>query len=172
RLLDWLRWERGGAADLDDEIRAHLEIETDRLVREERLAPADAQAAARRRFGNPLRAREDSRAVWTAGPLDSWIQDARFGLRLRLAMGASPGRLVQEVLRETAVVIALGLGVGIPCGLFATRLVQAELFGIEPTDPFTLGAAAVLVTLVGLAAGCAPARRASRVDPLTALRAE
>ena len=93
-------------------------------------------------------------------------------LGIRLALGASPRRLVREVLGETGVVVVWGVAVGLAATLAASRLVRAELFGVMPTDPFTLAAAAFAVAAVGLAAGYLPARRASRVDPLVALRSE
>ncbi|HSK08016.1 MAG TPA: ADOP family duplicated permease, partial [Vicinamibacterales bacterium] len=93
-------------------------------------------------------------------------------LGVRLALGASPRRLVREVLRETAMVVAWGVAVGLAATLGASRLVRAQLFGVLPTDTFTLVAGTLVVTTVALAAGYLPARRASRVDPLVALRAE
>ena len=93
-------------------------------------------------------------------------------LGIRLALGASPRRLVREVLGETGVVVACGVGCGLAATLGAGRLVRAQLFGVVPTDMFTLAAATVLVAGVALAAGYLPARRASRVDPLVALRSE
>jgi predicted permease len=93
-------------------------------------------------------------------------------LGVRLALGASPGRVVREVLRETSVVVAWGLGTGLAATVAAGRLVRAQLFGVMPTDPFTLIAGTFVVAAVAVAAGYLPARRASRVDPLVALRSE
>ncbi|HEX6283328.1 MAG TPA: hypothetical protein VFZ71_00580, partial [Pyrinomonadaceae bacterium] len=64
------------------------------------------------------------------------------------------------------------LAIGIPAALFAARFVSAQLFGLKPADPAALIGAAVLLTLVALVAGYVPARRASRVNPLNALRYE
>ncbi len=76
------------------------------------------------------------------------------------------------VLRETLYLVLAGLLIGVPAALIGARLISAQLFGMSPTDPVTLIAAALLLTLVALLAGYLPARRASRVNPLTALRYE
>jgi ABC-type lipoprotein release transport system permease subunit len=60
----------------------------------------------------------------------------------------------------------------VPAALFGARLIAAQLFDMSPTDPVTLAAAAVVMTIVALLAGYLPARRASRVNPLSALRYE
>lgn len=93
-------------------------------------------------------------------------------LGVRLALGASPRRLVREVLGETGVVVACGVAAGLAATLAAGRVVRAQLFGVVPTDPFTVASATLLVIAVALTAGYLPARRASRVDPLVALRSE
>jgi ABC-type antimicrobial peptide transport system permease subunit len=76
------------------------------------------------------------------------------------------------VLRETLLLIIGGLAIGIPLALGAAKLVSKQLFGMKPTDPVALIAAAGILTAVAIVAGFFPARRASRVDPLVALRDE
>ena len=68
--------------------------------------------------------------------------------------------------------VALGLAIGIPAALALTRFVQAKLYGVQPTDPISFAAAAILMTTVGATAAWLPARRAARVDPIQALRNE
>ena len=80
--------------------------------------------------------------------------------------------VVRMVLRETAVLIAIGLAAGVPASLACARLIQSKLFGLKPADPVTLAAALGIMIAVALASGYLPARRASRVDPLIALRYE
>ena len=91
---------------------------------------------------------------------------------IRMALGAQGGNIAWMVLRETLVLVIAGLALGVPAALLAARLISTQLFGLSPTDPLTLIAAAVVLTFVALLAGYIPARRASRVDPLTALRYE
>jgi predicted permease len=91
---------------------------------------------------------------------------------IRMALGARPGVLMGAVLRESLLVAALGLLIGIPAALAGGRLVANQLYGIEPNDALTIAAAAALLLIVATAAALVPALRASRVDPLTALRAE
>jgi ABC-type antimicrobial peptide transport system permease subunit len=76
------------------------------------------------------------------------------------------------VLGEVAILIAIGLMVGFVAALATTRLVASFLYGLQPNDPWTLGIAAAMLAMVAAIAGYLPARRASRLDPMTALREE
>jgi predicted permease len=91
---------------------------------------------------------------------------------IRMALGARGSNIAWMILRETLYLVVAGLVIGVPAALIGARLVAAQLFGMRPTDPLTLMAAAVVLTLVALLAGYLPARRASRVNPLNALRYE
>ncbi len=91
---------------------------------------------------------------------------------IRMALGARGGNIAWMILRETLYLVLAGLVIGVPAALLAARLIATQLFGMSPTDPLTLTAAALVLTLVALLAGFLPARRASRVNPLNALRYE
>jgi putative ABC transport system permease protein len=91
---------------------------------------------------------------------------------IRLALGATARDVVQLVLREGIRLIVLGIAVGFFAALALGQFVQTLLFGVGPFDPATFAAIAVLLGLVALAACLVPAWRATRVDPVIALRAE
>jgi putative ABC transport system permease protein len=91
---------------------------------------------------------------------------------IRMSLGASRDNVLRLVLGEGARVAALGVLIGIAASLAITRLISTLLFGISATDPLTFVAVAVLLSAVALLASYIPARRATRVDPLVALRCE
>jgi predicted permease len=91
---------------------------------------------------------------------------------IRIALGAARARVVRMVIGEVGVVVVAGLGLGVGLALAATRLVASFLFGLTASDPVTwIGSAGVLLG-VALLAGAAPAWRAARMNPMTALREE
>jgi ABC-type antimicrobial peptide transport system permease subunit len=91
---------------------------------------------------------------------------------IRMALGARGGNIAWMILRETLYLVLGGLLIGVPAALIGARLIESQLFGLNATDPLTLIAASVVLTIVALLAGYLPARRASRVNPLNALRYE
>jgi predicted permease len=91
---------------------------------------------------------------------------------VRIALGATRGRVLGLVLKEAAALAAAGLAIGVPAALALSRLVESELFGIRGADPLTFIAGAMLQACVALLAGYLPGRRASRINPITALRHE
>ena len=91
---------------------------------------------------------------------------------IRMALGAQRTNILWLILRDTLILVLIGLAIGIPLALGAATLVTKQLFGLSPTDPYTLIFAAGLLVLVAMLAGYLPARRASRVNPLIALRYE
>ncbi len=91
---------------------------------------------------------------------------------IRMALGAQPGNVLRSVLRETLLLVALGIAVGVPVALGGTRLVRSLLFGVGLADPLAIVFAVVLLAGVAALAGYLPARRAALVDPLIALRYE
>jgi predicted permease len=91
---------------------------------------------------------------------------------IRLALGAGRGSLLALVLREVALLTAAGVAIAIPVALGVTRLVRSELYGIVHNDPFSIALAAFVLASVALLAGYIPAERATRVDPIRALRYE
>jgi len=91
---------------------------------------------------------------------------------IRMALGAQRGAVVWMVLRHVLLLTAVGLAISVPAAMIASRLVKSFLFGTQPNDPATLVAAGVVLLGAAILAGYAPARRASRIDPLAALRLE
>jgi predicted permease len=89
----------------------------------------------------------------------------------RMALGARGAGVLWLVLRQSIALLTIGFAVGIPLALMAARALTAQLFGVRFFDPFTLGGALFVLTVAGAVATILPARRATRVDPLTALRA-
>jgi len=91
---------------------------------------------------------------------------------IRMALGAGRSNVLWLVMREILVLVSLGLAIGVPAALAGDRLVSSMLFGLSPTDPATLLAAPIILLAVATLAGYLPARRASKVDPMVALRYE
>ena len=91
---------------------------------------------------------------------------------IRLVLGAAPESLLLSVMRETGWLIAIGVAVGLPASLALARLAESEFYGIRVYDPWAIGGATLLIAVVGLLAGLAPAVRAMRIEPVRALRYE
>jgi putative ABC transport system permease protein len=91
---------------------------------------------------------------------------------IRMALGAEQGQVLRMVLREVAVLVALGLVIGLGATIGTTRFVESFLYGLKGNEPWALASAAVVLALVAGLAGFLPARRASRLEPMNALRDE
>jgi len=91
---------------------------------------------------------------------------------IRMALGAARSNVRWLVLREILLLVGIGIAVGIPITLAGSRLVTTMLYGLKGTDPASIASAVVFLLAVAAAAGYLPARRASRVDPMVALRYE
>ena len=95
---------------------------------------------------------------------------------IRMALGAKRGDVVWMVMREGLLLVVAGIAIGVPAALAAARLAYSQvsglLYGLQATDPLTIAVATVLLASVAMIAGYLPARRASRVDPMVALRNE
>jgi predicted permease len=93
-------------------------------------------------------------------------------LGIRFALGAQRSGVLLMVLKEVAVLALIGIGIGLPAGIFFGRLVESELYGLSARDPMAIGFATFVLLLTAALAGYLPAARASRVDPMVALRYE
>ena len=110
--------------------------------------------------------------VGVAGVLAFSVSQRTNELGIRLALGAEPRTILRMILGEGAMMAAIGLIVGGLAAIPLSRLLSGLLFGVEPVDPITIAAAAALLIAVALLAAWVPARTATAVDPLTALRAD
>ncbi len=91
---------------------------------------------------------------------------------IRMALGASQGSVLWLAMRETLWLVAMGLALGLASAWWLGRVVQSQLFGLSAEDPVAIGVAVAAIVGAAALAGFVPARRAARVDPMTALRSE
>ena len=111
-------------------------------------------------------------ALGLYGVLSYAVAQRTHEIGVRLALGAEPARVRAMVVKHVIGMLAVGVPLGLLAALLIGRLAAALLYRLEPTDPAAFVAACVLLTAVALGAGYLPARRASRVDPVVALRSE
>jgi predicted permease len=111
-------------------------------------------------------------AVGTYGVLSYLVTERQREIGIRMALGANRGNVLSLVLRQGLSTTVIGLVLGVVGALGLTRLASSLLFEVKPTDPLTFAAVAGVITLVALFACVVPARRATKVDPIVALREE
>jgi ABC-type antimicrobial peptide transport system permease subunit len=104
------------------------------------------------------------------GVMSYAVSRRRTEIGIRMALGAGPSGAVRLILLRVAVLVGFGVIVGAVLSIWAAGLVSTLLFGLQPRDPATLVAAAVVLSAVGGLAGWLPARRAARIDPARVLR--
>ena len=109
-------------------------------------------------------------AIGLYGVLAYGVAQRTGEIAIRIALGAQSGRVISMILCETTGVVAVGLGLGGGLAYAASRLIDSRLYGVAPQDPLTLALATGLLLLVALSAAYLPAQRASRLDPMAALR--
>ncbi|HEY9435300.1 MAG TPA: permease prefix domain 1-containing protein [Blastocatellia bacterium] len=145
--------DRRAERELDDEIETHLRLLTERYVRQG-MTEEEAARAARRQFGNVTLLKEANREMRGIRLIDTFFQDLRYGLTMLMRLTGA------------------GVTLGVTVALALTRVLKNLLFEVKPTDPGTFALIALLLVGVALIASYIPARRATRVDPLQALRHE
>ena len=111
-------------------------------------------------------------AVGTYGILAYTVSERRKEIGIHMALGATPGNVLNRILGQGLRLTAVGLGLGLIAAFGLTRLLQAQLFNVKPTDPATMAAVSLCITVVALIACYIPAARATRVDPMVVLRDE
>jgi ABC-type antimicrobial peptide transport system permease subunit len=104
------------------------------------------------------------------GVISQWAAQRTREVAIRLALGATKGGVCWLVLREALTIVLAGAAVGIPAAMGTSHLLKGLLYGLSPIDPPTLLAASLAMCCVATLAAYLPARRASRVDPMVALR--
>jgi predicted permease len=111
-------------------------------------------------------------AIGLSGVLAYSVAQRTKEIGIRMALGADPRNIARMVLRDAAVLLVMGLAVGTALALVATRVAEALLFGLQPNDPLTFAGVAAVLLGVAMMACYIPARRATKVDPMVALRYE
>ena len=109
-------------------------------------------------------------AIGLYGVLSYGVARRTGEIAIRIALGAQSGRVISMILRETIGLVVAGLALGGGLAYAASRLIDSRLYGVAPQDPLTLASATGLLLLVALGAAYLPARRASRLEPMAALR--
>ena len=185
RSIVFLRWmtflvrtERAVAAELPS-IRASLQSldPNQPIYAVDTMDAIIARSVAERRFSVTLMAGFGAltlllAAIGLYGALAQGVAARTRDIGVRLAVGAAPGSVFRQVVGEGARVVAAGLALGVLAAWAISGRVESLLFGVTPLDAPTFGIIATVLALVGLVACALPARRASRVDPVSALRAE
>ena len=153
-------------------VDASLPILTARTM-EEQMAPLTAQDRTTAQlalvFGGVALALA---AIGLYGVLSYAVARRTGEIAVRIALGADPGSVIAMILRETVSLVMGGLAVGAGLAYAASRLIDSRLYSVAPQDPLTLALATSLLLLVALGAAYLPARKAARLDPMTALRQE
>ena len=106
------------------------------------------------------------------GVVSHAVAERSHEIGIRMALGAERYRILSSVLAHGAVLMALGIAFGIAGAYASTRWLASLLFGVEPSDPATFAAVAVTLGAIGILACVGPARRATRLDPLTVLKTD
>jgi ABC-type antimicrobial peptide transport system permease subunit len=111
-------------------------------------------------------------AVGLYGTIGQNVARRTSEIGVRMALGAERGRVLWMILRQTLVLLGVGLALGVPAAVLASRLVASQLFGVRAIDPLSFVGGIVVLAAAATGAGLVPARRATRVNPVVALRAE
>jgi len=115
---------------------------------------------------------DETRRVHDDGVMSFVVSHRTREIGIRVALGASRPAAMWLIVRETALMLAFGVAVAVPIILISGRLIESQLFGVHATDWRTLVGAAALVAGVALTASALPARRATAISPIQALRAD
>jgi predicted permease len=111
-------------------------------------------------------------AIGIYGTIAYTVARRTIEIGIRMAIGAPRERVLWMMVRESVALTVIGLGLGVPLALFAARWIKSFLFGIRGADPLAIAAAILLVTIAALTAGYLPAHRATKIDPMRALKYE